>query len=419
MSTGGGPGGAGRPLLRGRLLALGGIVLVALTLRLAVGAVSPLFDRIDPDIPLGATMLALIGTAPPVLFGLAGLLTPPATRRFGLETTLVASLLIGGVGHVVRAVAHDPVVLLIGTALALLGAGVGNVLLPPAVKRYFPDRVGGMTSLYATVIALGATLPPATAVPLADAAGWRVSVGVWVVLCVVAVIPWVAQLIAHGRHVERLDTGAQAVEAQHAGIGGRLLRSPVAWSIGLLFGLSSIHFYAIFAWLPSLLVDLSGLDAAQAGLVLGLFALYGIPASFLVPLLARRWALVMTGVAVAGLVVGYLGMLVIPSVVPVLWVLLIAAGTGLFPLALTLIGLRSRTHVGAIALSGFVQGIGYSLGMLGPLVAGILLSVTGGWTLALWFLLATALLAVPAFVVLRAPRFVEDDVAPKPVQPAG
>src|SRR5690606_7325617 len=116
---------ADRSLLRGRLLALGGIVLVALTLRLAVGAVSPLIDRIGADVPLDAMMIALIGTAPPVMFGLAGLLTPWSTRRFGLEPTLMASVLIGAAGHVLRAVADEPVLLLTGTSLALLGAGGG------------------------------------------------------------------------------------------------------------------------------------------------------------------------------------------------------------------------------------------------------------------------------------------------------
>ncbi|MEO8093966.1 MAG: MFS transporter, partial [Pseudolysinimonas sp.] len=79
--------------------------------------------------------------------------------------------------------------------------------------------------------------------------------------------------------------------------------------------------------------------------------------------------------------------------------------------ALTLINLRTRTHAGSVALSGFVQGIGYVIGALGPLVVGVLHNASGGWTLPIWFLLSTLVLAVPGLIVLGKKRFVEDEVA--------
>ena len=63
-----------------------------------------------------------------------------------------------------------------------------------------------------------------------------------------------------------------------------------------------------------------------------------------------------------------------------------------------------------MALSGFVQGLGYGLGALGPLVVGLLHQATGSWTPALLFLLGTMVVLIPAFVVLRKPRFLEDEV---------
>ena len=55
--------------------------------------------------------------------------------------------------------------------------GVGNILLPPLVKKYFPDRIGLMTTIYSTTMAVASFTPPLVAVPVADAAGWRVSLG--------------------------------------------------------------------------------------------------------------------------------------------------------------------------------------------------------------------------------------------------
>lgn len=399
------------PLARGRILALAGILLVAATMRTAVGALSPILGFVDADIPLSHVLLAVIGATPPLVFALSGLVAPLASRRLGLEGALLAATVIGGIGHLLRAVAPESTVLLIGTVLALLGAGCANVLMPPIVKRYFPDRIGTVTAIYVTVLSIGATAPPVIAVPVAEAAGWRVSLGAWVLLAVAAAAPWAWQLLRRRRHVENLDTEARGIEAAHAGIGARLFRSPIGWSMALLFGLPSLHAYTMFAWLPALTTEESGVDATQAGLLLGVFAFCGIPAALFVPVLATRLRTVapLIVAALVFFVTGYVGFLVAPAAAPLLWTFLVGMGPLLFPLALTLINLRSRTQVGAVALSGFVQGIGYVIGAGGPLVVGILRDATGGWTVPIAFLLVTMVLAIPALIVLTRPRYVEDE----------
>ena len=92
--------------------------------------------------------------------------------------------------------------------------------------------------------------------------------------------------------------------------------------------------------------------------------------------------------------------------------LLIGLGPVLFPVCLVLINSRTRTHGGSVALSGFAQGIGYTLGALGPLLVGVLHDLTGGWTAPLAFLLATALAAIFSAIALRSPRYVEDELKP-------
>ncbi|MBC7590193.1 MAG: MFS transporter, partial [Salinibacterium sp.] len=75
-----------------------------------------------------------------------------------------------------------------------------------------------------------------------------------------------------------------------------------------------------------------------------------------------------------------------------------------------LINLRTRSHEGSIALSGFVQGIAYAVGALGPLILGLLHDLTGDWTVPLAFLLATTLLTLISAVALARPRVVEDEL---------
>ena len=382
-------------------------------MRTAVGSMSPIIGLIDDDLRLDHLVLSIIGAAPPLIFALSGLVAPLISRRLGLEGALLALTLVGGAGHLLRALAPDPGILLLGTVLALLGAGCSNVLLPPIVKRYFPDRIGTVTAMYVTVMSLGATVPPIVAVPIADVSSWRVSLGVWCLLAVVAAAPWIWQLVSRGRHVENLDTQARGIEAAHAGIGTRLFRSKIAWAMALLFAMPTISVYAMFAWLPSLAVEISGVEAAQAGALLGAFSICGVPAALIVPILAVRLKTVRP-LIFAGLVffvAGFSGFLFAPTVAPLVWSILIGLGPLVFPLTLTLINLRTRSQVGAVALSGFVQGFGYVIGAAGPLVVGLLRDATGGWTVPIYFLLGTLVLAIPALLVLGRPGFVEDELA--------
>ena len=75
--------------------------------------------------------------------------------------------------------------------IALAGMGMGNVLLPPLVKRYFPDRIGAVTAAYSVALSVSTAMPPLFALPLAQATSWRVAVGVWAVVGLAAAVPWI------------------------------------------------------------------------------------------------------------------------------------------------------------------------------------------------------------------------------------
>ncbi|OJX69131.1 MAG: hypothetical protein BGO94_11240 [Micrococcales bacterium 72-143] len=428
-----------RPLWAGRTLALLGVLLVSLSLRTPVAAMSPILDRIGADIPLDAFALGLIGAAPPLAFAASGILAPAIARRVGLEQALIASLVAMALGHLVRAIAPGSVVLTLGTLLALLGVGIGNVLLPPVVRRYFPDRVGLVTSLYATLLSVSTAVPALVAVPVADAAGWRTSLAAWTFVAVIAAAPWAAVLL-RGRPLPvaaadavptrtgPVELGAIAIEDAQAApteaaverrpdpprrLGIRMLRSPTAWAIGVVFGSSSLGAYAAFAWLPKLLVDQAGADDAVAGALLALYAFMGFPAGLLVPVLVARFPRSTAPMVLLGagfFVAGYLGLLLAPAAAPVVWVASAGLGPLLFPLALVLINLRSTTPQTTVALSGFVQTVGYLLGAVGPFVVGILHDVTEGWLVPLVFLLAVLVILPPAAAILARARTVDAEL---------
>ncbi|MGT2461053.1 MFS transporter [Sinomonas atrocyanea] len=334
----------GRRPWRGRILVLVGLLAVAFTLRTAVTSVPALTDRIAGEMFLPSWLVGILGMLPTALFGVAGLLTPLLMRAWSVEAIAVAAMAAAAAGQAARSAAPGTGVFLAGSALALAGMGAGNVVLPPMVRKYFPDRVGLLTALYVTVINVGTTVPPLLAVPVADAAGWRASLGWWAAVNVLAVLPWLTVWPARrGRASDRAAgraAGAAAASPDHAAADGarppravvRPWHSPAAWALALLFGCTSLNTYTMFAWLPSI-VGGAGLDAAAAGFQLSLFAGLGLPLSLAVPVLAARLRSPFPVVAfgVATFAAGYLGLALAPGTATWLWSTLAGLGPATFP----------------------------------------------------------------------------------------
>ncbi|WP_431074483.1 CynX/NimT family MFS transporter [Microbacterium phyllosphaerae] len=425
-----------QPLWRGRALALIGIVLVAFSLRSAVASLSPVIDHIAEEFTVSSVVVGLIGAAPPVCFAVFGLLTPIFERRFGLERVAVVAIGLIAAGLLLRGLAVDSTSLLAATAVVFAGVGSGNVLLPPLVKKYFPDRLGLMMTVYSTTMAVSTFVPPLVAVPVADSAGWRVSLGMWGVFAAIALVPWVTMLITHradavtaapsaARTPATSDTAEAADEFDAASMAtgpitttpanprvfGRLWRLPMAWSIALVFASSSTIAYVSFAWLPTIMIDVGGVSPADAGLLLSLFGLMGLPCSLLVPILIVRFQATRPVFfsAIASGLIGLAGMLFLPTVGMPLWVAFFGLAAALFPLALVLLSIRARTPESAVALSGFVQSIGYAVAAVFPLLIGLLHDATDSWLIPLWLLVGVLIAVIPAGWIAGRRRTIEED----------
>ena len=145
-------------------------------------------------------------------------------------------------GLVLRSLTHSAPLFLLFSSLALSGMATANVLLPSLVKRHFPQHVGKMTAAYTTSMAIGLTTASVTTVPVASqfaAEGWRAGLGVWALVALVAVLPWLV-LAREGR-----DPHASAAGS----IGLRdVARTRLGWAMASFFGLQSLQAYAVFGW---------------------------------------------------------------------------------------------------------------------------------------------------------------------------
>lgn len=378
------------------------IVLTALNLRTAITSVGPVLEEIEAGLGISSGLAGVITTVPVLCFALIGFTGPALSARYRDAHVLAGALLTMAAGLALRSAAGGFPLFLVGTALAMVGGALGNVLLPSLVKRWFPSRTGALVGAYSTAMGLGAALGAVSSQPVAEATGsWRWALVVWAVPAVVAAAVWLAVPAAPG--VSRQSHTAVRM--------GSLVHSPTAVALAVFFGVQALQAYVVIGWSAQYLRD-SGLSAGTAGLLLGLNALVGLPLSAVIPSLtvrprAQRPLLL---VFVACYVAGWVGLWTAPTAAPWLWMTLIAIGMGTFSMVLALIGLRARTPETVAALSTVTQSFGYVIAGAGPLLVGVLRGVTGDYTgMFVTVLVCVAVLAVAGWISTRQ-VFVDDEV---------
>ncbi len=381
-----------------------GIVVLAFNLRPAAVSVGPVLGDISDGLHMTAAETGLLTSLPVLAFAVFGALAPRLARLVGLHRlTLVALLCVVG-GLAGRASVTSVPVFLLLSLLALAGMATANVLLPSLVKLHFPDRVGLMTSIYSTALAIGLTSASVLTVPISEAGdGWRSGLLVWSFTAVIAALPWLL-LVAHDRKPEEVEGRVGLLD---------VARTRLGWMMALFFGLQSLQAYSIFGWFAELYRD-AGFSAHDAGLLLGVITGVSIPLSFLIPALVVRstnQSLLMCSV-MACYPIGYLGLILAPRSGAIVWAVLVGIATTTFPLILTLIGLRAHTSAGTAALSGFTQSTGYLIAGIGPFAVGVLHDGSGGWTVPLIVLLVLVIPQVFVGLAVSRPAYVEDELRP-------
>jgi CP family cyanate transporter-like MFS transporter len=371
-----------------------GIILIAANMRASITAVGPLLSEITHAYGLSSTAAGLLTALPVLGFAAFSPLAPRLSRRIGMERALLAAMVALLVGIAVRSL-PAAAALFAGTVILAAGVAVANVLLPALVKEHFSERQSTITTAYANTMGLLAAIASGVAVPLADTlpGTWRTSLGVWGVLVVAGLVLWLPRV-----------RGAQdpGPEQPHTPLPWR---SRVAWQVTAFMGLQSLGFYVMIGWLPSVLKS-HHISARGAGFQLLIYQLVALVTTLLLPLIAdrRRDHRALAAAFAACSALGYVGLLIAPSL-SLLWVVLAGCGSGpSLVLALSFLALRARGSSQAAALSAMAQSAGYLLAAAGPFLFGALHAVSGNWTLSLLVLLVSGVALIGFSFPAGSPR---------------
>ena len=388
-----------------RIAAYLGIMLVALGLLTAVTSYSPLAGDISNEIGLTDVTYGLLGTVGPFTFAFVSLITPFVARRITLEWTIVIAAVMIGAGQVLRAVAGESLGFFAWSLIAMLGVGAGNLLLPPLVKRFFPDRIVSVSTVYLTVMVISTIYPPLLAVPIAQWVGWRGSIGVWGLIELIAVLPWLIVII-NGRKAKASAGAANTASSSDVGhrtITKRVWSHPTSWVMLVMYAMATIIFYTVVAWIPAILNATAGIDPATSGALLALYSAMGIPLGFFIaPIVAKVKNLgIVYAIVAAIVIVGYLGLWFMPGTATWLWMMLAGICPTIFSFTLIATNYRTSNEMGGVTLAGMVTFGGYLVGGFAPLLVGVFAADKLDWGITYAMLIASMIVVIGMSFGLR------------------
>ncbi len=367
------------------------VVLVALNLRPSMAAVGPLLSSIRGDVPLSFSSAALLTMLPVMTMGLAMFFGMGLAKRFGEHRSILLSLLVIGVATLSRLFLDSALELIVSAIAAGIGIAMIQALMPALIKSRFSDNVSLFMGLYVTAIMGGAALAASFSPFVQTHTGsWRIALAIWAVLALLALVFWYAQRSV----MPPLPEAGSG--PQESFFGNRR-----AWLLAIFFGLGTASYTCVLAWLAPYYVE-QGWSEQDAGLLLGFLTAMEVVSGLITPAIANRRQDKRGVVAVllVLIIIGFCGLILSPQSLSLLWPCLLGLGIGgLFPMSLIL----SLDHLDnprrAGGLTAFVQGIGYLIAGLSPLIAGMIRDQLGSFEWAWWSL--TAVIVLMLLIVTR------------------
>lgn len=377
-----------------------GLIMMGLILRVPFTSIPPILTDIAHGLHVSVNSLGTLTTIPLLMFAIFSPIAPQIARKFGIVRTFAGVLILLMVGSLLRIV--NVSLLFIGTALIGIGIAMLNVLMPPAIMMYFPNKIGKLTAIYTTVMTCATALMSALAVPITQHSSWQMMIVILTVLLAVAFIIWLPN-IKHEKTNQAIFSTADDEKINHQSA----WRTPKAWIMLLFSGLQSLLFYTGLTWLPTMATE-AGLSQTLAGNLSGIYSLIGIPFTLVLPAIIEA-----VSIRKRRLLMSFFNILGIIGIVMLFWQqssfiywliisLLIGCATGaLFPYLMTAFSLKATTPEHSAELSGMSQSGGYLVASIGPFLFGYGHTLCHSWTLVTACLLGLTVIMMVANILLE------------------
>lgn len=359
------------------------IAALALTLRPTLTSTGPLLAEIRTSTGISLQVASLLVVLPMFCMGIFPLLLPWIGKRLSESAWITGGLLAIAASGFWRLELSSGSALIASTLLGGIGIAVVQAMAPGVVKRWYPRRVPLAMGIYSAALMTGGGLAAMISPLVAEHYGhWQAGLGVWLIIPIVTLILWWLKVS------EELDSTSDAIKIN-------FFSKRRAWLLAGYFGLANAGYACMIAWLPSYARGL-GWSAQDSGELIGIMTILQVVGALGAPVFSakrldrRPWMFFAVGIQV----LGFIGLLLMPNALLILWVAMIGCGLGAcFSLTLTVaLDHLSQPRL-AGALTAFVQGIGFIITAIVPYIAGVLREWTGSFQ-AVWLMLLITLLSM-------------------------
>ncbi|MCB2386764.1 MFS transporter [Thalassolituus alkanivorans] len=373
-------------------------VLVGLNLRPALAAIGPVVTLLQQDTGLSFSGVAWLTLLPVLAMGIGCFVTLWLRRHISLAHLIqgaLALLLLANLLRLIEAGSLNAALLLLTALLAGSGIAVIQATLPIVIKSL---------------------------------ASWRAALAFWAVLAVAAFVAWIRWTAR-----TQIQPAATSAEPQSATDAEVLSARPAAQSFNryrlmslvATFSMAAAGYVCVLAWLPPFLIDL-GYSNTESGLMLGYLTAVEVIAGLLFPAWAagspdrRRVLFSVLILSIGGFI--WLAYFPLTGAVPLPSAAFTLASMPIVLIPLTLLGLGIGGQFRMImivtmdhhpdaqqagSLISKVQGYGYSLAAITPLIMGSVRDQLGNFSsawLALAIMYAAALLLCSRYNPVRYPQ---------------
>lgn len=363
----------------------------------ALGVAAP---KLAPEFGLSPAQMGWVFTCGSLGLVLGSALGGRIADRWGRRPTLIAAVLCFGVFTLATTLAHNGLSLLILRALAGLGFGAAQPnMIAIAADISAARRRSFITAAMACGMPMGGGASALLTQLVAPGYDWRLLFIVGGTLPLL-VVPLLLRYLPETLPALAVERGRQDIVNILFGEG----RAVPTVLLGVLFFLALSILYLVLNWLPTLVVG-KGLSKAVAPQASMAFNFASVAGALLLGRAVDRWGVRWTmPVTFAGLMVALLGLSAASGIVQILfWSA--AAGFLLLGAVYALYGVAAGYYPSAIrgAGAGVIVAIGRTGSVVGPLVAGLMLSAGATPDRVLVYLAPVA--AVTALVVLALTFF--------------
>ncbi|KAM9863522.1 MFS transporter [Leucobacter sp. BZR 635] len=406
------------------MLGLSYLVLIACFIPYIGWSVS-LLD-IAEEFSLTATQSGLLGSITALVGGLVLPFAGVIGDRLGIKKIILVGIIASIIGQLLFAWAPDYALLMLSRAVS--GIGVGLLFVGPytmAVNWFERERKSGIAlGVMFTSDGIGSAFALYAFAIVLVAVGWRTGSAIGGAFLVVVFIIAALFLKDAPKPEPQEVSAAESAEAKQS-LAKWLFNRNVLVAAAFFIGEWGI-FAVVAVWMPTILIEGAGWDAALAGLFSSLYVVIGMITSIGFGLvsdrLGRRKGLIVVAGAAMTLFMGVLTLGLASGNFVLVAVCLPLVGLGVYtgmPLALALAAESVPPRM-AGAVNGFVLGIGFIVGgFVYPYFIGAVKDATGNYTVGfVAMVVATFVLNFVIALFAKDSRAKAPELGVQPRQPA-